>query len=862
VEKKLALFLALFGGLLQSEAWGVPTELTSWQVCNSDNSNCTNYQSGGDLWKDYNWTSDNAKLKTKIPTTNACFKDSACWLFLGEIADSAEIKINSRITTIFKKYIKNQSTLIPISISESEKELLIEVNIIDLDGALFGLRTKDIAVGSFEDLSKRSLRDFLSRTGSSILSAFTLILLSNALLISFFITKNKTVLLLAVYSLMTGIYHLSFAEIGRQLLFPPLAAGPLHFSLRLIQDTLLLITLLSYFGRKKYQILATSSIYLISIVSLWIAWVSGFQSLKTFHLMMYSYAPLIAAPVIIGALLFSDAESTFDKKVLFPFFILLLILQANDLLVFWQVYSGIYFIRWYPTAIVILISLGFLKKSIAKTNQLERSHTLGQIATQVAHDIRSPLAALSMAERDLSALPEETRLIIRSAIGRIQDIASQLMARAHENKVKAEDPQDPASATPEQLEPTLVSATLETLLAEKRMQYRSRLGITIDSHIESAAHPAFAAIGPREFKRVVSNLINNAAESIPLTKSGSIRLELKRTPNKDSLVLEVTDTGEGIPPQILSKLGTRGFTHNKTGGSGLGIHHARTTIESWAGQLDIQSTVGQGSTLRIALPTCAPPSWFLPSLELAPNTQLVILDDDQSIHQVWKGRMESAQAAQHQIQLLHFSRPEEIARWLKERKQTEKTRPIRYLLDFEILGSPTTGLDLIEQLGIHREAVLVTSRYEEPSLRSRCATLQVPILPKALAGFVTISFSPASDSAADTAPLLDAVLLDDDPLIHMTWAHAAKVRGKHLKIFRHPDELQTELNRIPPHTPIYIDSNLGSGVKGEDWIQKLGQMGFKNLFLATGYHPKKFEDRLKGLPGFQGIVGKEPPKWT
>jgi hypothetical protein len=403
---------------------------------------------------------------------------------------------------------------------------------------------------------------------------------------------------------------------------------------------------------------------------------------------------------------------------------------------------------------------------------------------------------------------------------------------------------------------------LETLLAEKRMQYRSRLGLTIDSYIDSAAHSSFSELGPREFKRVLSNLINNAAESIPPSRSGTIRLQLKRSPDKKNLILEIQDTGQGIPANILAKLGTRGFTHNKAGGSGLGIHHAQTTLGSWSGNLEILSTVGQGTTLKITLPTCSPPSWFLPSLDLEPRTQVVILDDDQSIHQVWKGRMESAQATKHGIELLHFSSPEEIAVWRNTTAPNEKNRPVRYLLDYEILGSSTTGLDLIEKLGIQREAVLVTSRYEEPSLRSRCASLEVPILPKALAGFVTISFSPNLDTTAETAPLLDAVLLDDDPLIHMTWAHAAKVRGKHLKIFKQPSDLQTELSRIPFNTPIYIDSNLGDGVKGEEWLQKLSQLGFKNLYLATGYHPKKFEERLKDLPGFQGVVGKDPPKWT
>ena len=489
---------------------------------------------------------------------------------------------------------------------------------------------------------------------------------------------------------------------------------------------------------------------------------------------------------------------------------------------------------------------------ISELNQKTQLEAVANIATQVAHDIRSPLAALSMAERDLSVLPEDTRIIIRSAMSRIQDIASQLMEKAHASRMEGTALK---TETPEQPEPTLLSATLETLLAEKRMQYRSRLDLNIHSHFEGAARTAFASVQPRELKRLISNLINNAAEAIATT--GTIQIDMRMETAAKNLVIQIHDNGSGIPAHILAQLGTRGFTHNKTGGSGLGLYHARTTVESWGGALDISSQPNNGTTLRVTLPVCHPPSWFLSSLQLPTRTQVVVLDDDQSIHQVWRGRMESAHASQHDVILHHFSTPDEVEHWRNNRTADEKSRPTRYLLDFEILGLTNSGLDLIDKLGIAKEAVLVTSRYEEPTIKERCNALGVPLLPKALAGFIGIALtgSPSEASA------FDAILIDDDPLIHMTWTHAARSRGKRLKIFATKEELLEALGALSAETPIYIDSNLGPGVKGEDLITHLIARGFKNLYLATGYEPKLFAQKLEGLPGFKGVVGKDPPAW-
>ena len=70
------------------------------------------------------------------------------------------------------------------------------------------------------------------------------------------------------------------------------------------------------------------------------------------------------------------------------------------------------------------------------------------------------------------------------------------------------------------------------------------------------------------------------------------------------------------------------------------------------------SQQGRGTTAILTLPKCDPPSWFFEDLVLSRNSSVVILDDDDSIHQIWKGRFESLQLDQMGIQLLHFSTPD------------------------------------------------------------------------------------------------------------------------------------------------------------------------------------------------------------
>jgi len=98
---------------------------------------------------------------------------------------------------------------------------------------------------------------------------------------------------------------------------------------------------------------------------------------------------------------------------------------------------------------------------------------------------------------------------------------------------------------------------------------------------------------------------------------------------------------------------------------------------------------------------------------------------------------------------------------------------ILFLCDYEFLGSKETGLDVIEDLGLAKHTILVTSRYEEQDVRERCARLKIKLIPKPLAGFVPIEIKRANtevrpyktldvqgNKIKKTQP--DCILIDDD----------------------------------------------------------------------------------------------------
>ena len=95
------------------------------------------------------------------------------------------------------------------------------------------------------------------------------------------------------------------------------------------------------------------------------------------------------------------------------------------------------------------------------------------LASQVVHDIRSPLAALNVAIATSNQLPEDSRVIVRSAVSRIRDIANNLLLA--ERGAGAPAASSAADAEPPAVH--LLSGLVQSLVSEKRFQYRTLIGM-------------------------------------------------------------------------------------------------------------------------------------------------------------------------------------------------------------------------------------------------------------------------------------------------------------------------------------------------------------------------------------------------
>ncbi len=367
---------------------------------------------------------------------------------------------------------------------------------------------------------------------------------------------------------------------------------------------------------------------------------------------------------------------------------------------------------------------------IKMRNDAKKS-ALGDIAGQVAHDIRSPLAALDSVMTGLATLPESQRLLVRTAINRIKDIANNLLEKNREITAMASGAITTITTGAEPLSNNLISSLIEMLITEKRMQYRSKIEIQIDARLDSSSYGLFASIQPSEFKRVISNLCNNSIEAVG--DRGAVTVALLDAGKH--VEIQIGDSGKGIPPELLAKLGQRGVSHGKTGGNGLGLYHARTSVETWGGTLEIESEIDKGTLVKISLPKAAPPAWFVSELCLLPNSVVAVLDDDSSIHGVWDQRFNDLDLMSNGIEVVHFSTPQEIENWVH---QIPRSRETLFLADYELLGYQQTGLDVIKQLNIAAQSVLVTSRFEEKGVADQCDRLNLRRIPKGMASIVPI----------------------------------------------------------------------------------------------------------------------------
>jgi two-component system NtrC family sensor kinase len=233
-----------------------------------------------------------------------------------------------------------------------------------------------------------------------------------------------------------------------------------------------------------------------------------------------------------------------------------------------------------------------LQLAQAQVIRSEKLSSLGVLAAGVAHELNSPLTGiLTFSHMLLQDAPagsrqkEDLQLIVDET-NRCASIIRQLLDFARESG-------------PQKKVQDIAPAIRNTIaLVEHQAKFHD-VGIECDL----AADLPQVSSDQNQMEQVFLNLLINAAEAMP--KGGKVAIRGRRSAVGE-LVLEVTDTGHGIPPEHLGKIFDPFFTSKEPGtGTGLGLAVTYGILRRHGGTIAVQSTVGKGTTFTITLPAAA-----------------------------------------------------------------------------------------------------------------------------------------------------------------------------------------------------------------------------------------------------------------
>jgi len=476
----------------------------------------------------------------------------------------------------------------------------------------------------------------------------------------------------------------------------------------------------------------------------------------------------------------------------------------------------------------------FISNSINLRKEKEKAKKdLYKIAEQVAHDIRSPVAAILMLARECVEIPETQRVTLRNAANRIQDIANVILHRYGNKK----------NASEYDTQPILVSAAILSLVSEKRAEYK-------DKKIEFSCEPgdsifSFILANHVGFKRIMSNLVNNAVEAIQ-HKNGKIIISIHN--NLDQVVISIVDNGSGMSKNKIQQitLSEEGIT-DKLDGHGIGWSQTKTFLKIYDATFSIESIMGAGTKIDLIFKLTPMPVWFTGEVKIKDDSEIIVLDDDESIHGAWNALFSDMLNSNHNITLRHFTDSKECIEYINQSSHAEK---ITLLADYELINQDMNGLDVITQIKNH-QSVLVTSHYEDNDIIKRAILLNTKILPKLLAPNVKITLN--SDMVFNNSQEnADLVLLEDSKEVSSVVTFLYTRKNKHIIVHHTVYELLDNIHKISLDTKICLDYNLNCPVNGIDVAKLLHLKGYRNIYLASG-----FDFKSNDVPEYVKILDKK-----
>ncbi len=265
-----------------------------------------------------------------------------------------------------------------------------------------------------------------------------------------------------------------------------------------------------------------------------------------------------------------------------------------------------------------------LQRQVAEAQKLE---LVARLAGSVAHDFNNDLTIMmswtDYLDGRANGDPDIERAVtqISRAANRAASITSQLLSFGRTS------PGPKQTVNVADLTPAW-SSLLRPLFHGPR-----RIEVSADDDV------GYVSADPHQLEQVLLNLGINARDAMP--KGGLLSIRATRHPSEqgnassDKICISVTDEGEGMPEPVLGRIFEPFFTTKADGrGTGLGLPSVQRIVDNLGGTIDVESTIGRGTTFRLWLPAAEVPkarAEAVDGLPANPTETLLVVDDDDDV---------------------------------------------------------------------------------------------------------------------------------------------------------------------------------------------------------------------------------------
>jgi two-component system nitrogen regulation sensor histidine kinase GlnL len=255
-----------------------------------------------------------------------------------------------------------------------------------------------------------------------------------------------------------------------------------------------------------------------------------------------------------------------------------------------------------PGAIEVIVDLRRLRALEAEVDRVRTLAAVGELAAVVAHEVRNPLGGIKgfagLLERDLKSNPEHLALVrrIREGIDALEGVVEDLLEAGRSTKLAFSH--------------TELGGEVRKAAEMCEMAARGE-GNRIEFKVLTPPLPVYCRVDAARIRQALTNLIRNATEAAGDTGSVTVGLrtgngsESRVAPDgkepRDYITIEVTDTGAGIPTDLMDRIFTPFFT-TKRGGTGLGLHTARRIAGLHGGTVEYTRPESGGSKFTMTIP--------------------------------------------------------------------------------------------------------------------------------------------------------------------------------------------------------------------------------------------------------------------